>query len=104
MIFIAENQDQIIGLVYAYLRSVPEIPIRIPIRAGEVDQLIVRKNCRYRGVGHALMERIHRWAGQMKLDRLEISVWEFNQATLDFYRNLDYEPAFHRMWKMGPFS
>lgn len=103
VIFIAERQDQIIGLVYAYIRTVPEIPIRIPYRVGEVDQLIVKKEHRYLGIGKALMERVHQWAGQMKLDRLELSVWDFNQGALDFYRELDYRPAFHRMWKKGPF-
>jgi diamine N-acetyltransferase len=103
VIFIAEMQSQIIGLVYAYIRSVPEVPIRISYRAGEVDQLIVKKKYRYLGVGKALMEMVHQWAGQMKLDRLELNVWDFNQTARDFYRELDYEPAFHRMWKRGPF-
>lgn len=103
VIFIAEIQDQIIGLVYAYIRLIPEIPIRISCRAGEIDQLIVRKKYRRHGVGEALMESIHQWAGRMKLDRLELCVWDFNQGARDFYRELDYRPAFLRMWKSGPF-
>ena len=103
VIFLAETQDQIIGLIYAYIRSIPEIPIRIPCRVGEVDHLIVMNRYRRYGVGKALMEMVHQWADQMKLDRLELSVWDFNEGARDFYRELDYKPAFMRMWKSGPF-
>jgi GNAT superfamily N-acetyltransferase len=103
VIFLAENHDQIIGLLYAYVRSIPDIPIRIPCRAGEIDMIVVAEKYRRHGVGKALMETAHQWAGQMKLDRLELSVWTFNQGAQDFYLELDYKPAFIRMWKTGPF-
>jgi diamine N-acetyltransferase len=103
VIFIAETQGQIVGLVYAYIRSIPEIQIRIPCRTGEIDQLIVKQEYRRYGVGKALMARAHQWAGKMKLDRLELSVWSFNTGAQDFYRELGYDPAFLRMWKSGPF-
>jgi len=103
VIYIAETDDQIIGLVYAYVRSIPGIPIRIPCRVGEVDQIIVRQKYRRHGVGKALMQRVDRWACQMKLDRLELSVWNFNEEAREFYRELRYETAFIRMWKNGSF-
>ena len=103
VIFLAETQGRIIGLAYAYIRSIPEIPIRIPCRVGEVDHLIVKNKYRRYGVGKALMERVHQWADQMKLDQLELSVWDFNKGAQDFYRELDYQPAVIRMWKSGPF-
>jgi diamine N-acetyltransferase len=103
VIFIAETQNLIIGLVYAYIRSIPEIPIRIPCRVGEIDQLIVKQEYRRYGVGQSLMERVHQWADQMELGRLELSVWDFNKGAQDFYRALNYEPAFIRMLINGPF-
>lgn len=103
VIYIAENQDGIIGLVYAYVRIIPESPIRIPCRVGEVDQIVVRQGYRRHGVGKALMEMVDQWAGRMKLDRLELSVWNFNKEARDFYRELDYQPAFIRLWRTGPF-
>ena len=99
VIFVAETQSLIIGLVYAYLRSIPENPVKIPCRVGEIDQLIVRHEYRRCGVGKALMERIHQWADQMRLERLELSVWNFNKGAQDFYQELGYEPAFIRRWK-----
>ena len=99
VIFIAEIQNEIIGLAYAYVRTIPELAIRIPCRAGEVDQIIVHNKFRRCGVGKALMGRIDEWASQMKLDHLELSVWNFNEAARDFYRSLGYEHMFLRMWK-----
>lgn len=49
------------------------------------------------------MERVRQWAGEMKLDRLELSVRDFNKGARDFYRELGYELALLRMWKNGPF-
>jgi diamine N-acetyltransferase len=103
VIFVAEIKGQLIGLVYAYVRSIPDIPIRIPCRVGEIDMIVVAQKYRRCGAGKALMEMAHQWAGRMKLDRLELSVWNFNKGARDFYRELDYEPAFIRMWKTGPF-
>jgi GNAT superfamily N-acetyltransferase len=100
VIFIAEIEDQIIGLVYAYLRSLPDIPIRIPSRVCEVDHLIVKQSYRRHGIAKALMERVHQWASRMEVDRLELSVWNFNEEAQAFYRELGYEPAFIRMWKL----
>ena len=99
VIFIGESEGKIIGLVYAYVRSVQETPIRIPSRVGEVDHIVVKQAYRRCGVGRALMERIHQWAAQMKVNRLELSVWNFNNEAQDFYRGLGYGPAFIRMWK-----
>ena len=99
VIFAAGCGNQIIGLLYAYIRVTPEIPIRVPCGVGEVDQLVAMERYRRCGVGKALMERAHQWAGEMRLDRLELSVWNFNTGALAFYRALGYEPAFHRMWK-----
>jgi len=39
VIFLAEIHDQVVGLLYAYVRSIPDIPIRIPCRAGEIDMI-----------------------------------------------------------------
>jgi ribosomal protein S18 acetylase RimI-like enzyme len=100
VIFIAEIEDKVIGLVYAYVRLTREIPIRIPSRVGEVDHLVVKQEYRREGVGKALMERVHQWAAQRNLDRLELSVWNFNLGAQDFYRELGYERAFIRMWKL----
>ena len=99
IIFIAETQSLIIGLVYAYVRLIPENPIKVPCLAGEIDQIVVRQGYRRYGVGKALMQRIHQWAGEMKLERLELSVWNFNGEAQEFYQELGYEPAFIRMWK-----
>jgi GNAT superfamily N-acetyltransferase len=66
----------------------------------EIDHIVVKQEYRRHGVGKALMEGVHQWAGEMELDRLELSVWNFNKDAQDFYRGLGYEPAFVRMWKL----
>jgi GNAT superfamily N-acetyltransferase len=99
VIFIAEIQNQIIGLVHAFIRSYPEISIRIPSRICETDSLIVKDKYRRSGIGKALMEKVQQWAVQMQVDRLELTVWDFNKEAKNFYRELDYEPAIIKMWK-----
>jgi GNAT superfamily N-acetyltransferase len=103
VIFVAEIQERIIGLAHVFVRPIPEIPILIPYHTGEVDTIIVAHHYRGCGIGKALMEKVEQWAGQLKLERLELSVWNFNKEARDFYQELSYEPAVIRMWKNGPF-
>ena len=98
-LFVAETEDQVAGLVYAVVRESPPVPIFIPRRYAMVDNLIVKEKFRHAGIGRALMERIHEWAGEKGLDTVELNVWEFNKPAIDFYRKLGYETSSRMMSK-----
>lgn len=63
----------------------------------EVDNLVVKEAFRHAGIGRALMEKAHEWVQAKGLDSVELNVYEFNRAAIEFYLNLGYETTSRRM-------
>jgi ribosomal protein S18 acetylase RimI-like enzyme len=98
-LFLAQAGNQVVGLVCVLAREAPAVPTFVPRRYATVDSLVVKRNFRRLGIGRALMERAHAWAQAKGLDRIELHVWEFNQAATAFYDKLGYENLSRRMGK-----
>ena len=98
-LFVAETEDQVVGLVYAIIQESPPVPIFVPRRYVMVDNLIVKESFRHTGIGRSLMERVHQWAGEKGLDTIELNVWEFNKPAIDFYHRLGYKTISRMMGK-----
>lgn len=43
------------------------------------------------------MEKAHEWVQAKGLDSVELNVYEFNRAAIEFYLNLGYETTSRRM-------
>ena len=59
-------------------------------RVGLVEDLVVRRNLRGRGVGTQLIDAILRWARSQGLTRLQLLADRDNQQTLDFYASRNW--------------
>jgi GNAT superfamily N-acetyltransferase len=57
---------------------------------GLVEDVIVREDCRGRGVGRRLMTALRSWAAQRGLTRLQLLMDQHNQPALDFYRKVGW--------------
>ncbi len=99
-LFVAETNDQIIGLVHVLIRKTPPIPIMVPRRYAVLENLAVRNGYRHLGVGTSLLERAHQWALGNELNQIESNVWEFNEEAIAFYRKQGY--ATSRRWISRP--
>jgi ribosomal protein S18 acetylase RimI-like enzyme len=99
VVFVAEQDGQIIGAVRAEIREAPTIPLVVPRRFAMVDMLVVTKACRRCGVGTALDEEVQRWAKGKHVSQLELTVYEFNKPALGFYQRLGYRTASRRLRK-----
>lgn len=62
-------------------------------RVGLVEDVIVREDCRCRGVGRRLMSALTSWASQRGLWRLQLLADQLNQPALEFYRKLGWQPT-----------
>jgi ribosomal protein S18 acetylase RimI-like enzyme len=99
VLFVAESDGQIIGLVQAYVQEAPDIPLFVPRRYAVIDNVAVKQNFRRSGVGQALIEKAEQWAKGKKASQIELNVWEFNTGAAAFYDKLGYETARRTMWK-----
>ena len=55
-----------------------------------VDEIAVKLGFRGRGTGRKLMQRVHEWAIERKIDEVELNVWEANKLAIGFYERLGY--------------
>jgi ribosomal protein S18 acetylase RimI-like enzyme len=98
-LFVAEVDGQLAGLVCIMIREPPEVRLFVPRRYAVVDNLVVTRPLRRRGVGHALLDRAQQWALTQGADSLELTVWAFNEGAFGFYQALGYETTSRKMSK-----
>lgn len=101
-LLVAEEKGELVGLVHVLKRKSRPIPLLVRRRFAVIDTLVVAEKCRRRGVGRALMGAAHQWARWRGLDRVELTVWEFNRAAVAFYESLGYTTARRKMWQQIP--
>jgi ribosomal protein S18 acetylase RimI-like enzyme len=90
-VFVADSEQELLGFVTVRVQRAPEEEIMIPRTFAMVDLLAVRSDRQHEGIGRELMEAAHAWARERKLAHINLSVWEFNQRAIGFYRALGYE-------------
>jgi len=98
-LFVAQMDDQIVGLVCVIIRDSSAVPIIVPRRYAVVDNIVVRDGFRRAGIGRALMERAREWAVTEGANSVELNVWEFNKEAIEFYQQLGYGTVSRRMSK-----
>jgi ribosomal protein S18 acetylase RimI-like enzyme len=96
-ILLAEADGRAVGLLHVWLRRTPDIPILVPRRYAEIDNIAVDAAYRGRGIGRALMEAAERWALERGASEDELTVWEFNHGAFAFYKELGYATISRRM-------
>lgn len=100
VIFIAESDNTIIGLIEVEIRESPDIPIMVKRRYAYVDTIVVAETFRHTGIGKDLMRQVEKWALEKDISQIEFNVWDFNQNAMGFFNKLGYSPSRHIMWKV----
>ena len=97
-IFAAELDGHVAGVLLASLRQTPDVPVLVPRRYASIDNVVVDRELRGRGIGRALLEHAHQWAAGQGVDMVELTVWEFNENARKLYESLGYKTASRKMW------
>jgi len=96
-ILVAESAGSLAGFATLILRQNNGLPVVVPRRCVEVDNLFVAAAHRRAGVGRALLTRARAWAVAKYAGAIEIGVHEFNEPARRFYESLGYETATRRL-------
>lgn len=98
-VFLAEDADQITGVIITIVRDTLAIPILTPRRIANIDIIVVRHDQQGRGIGRALMAQAEKWAQSRGAHDIELTVYFFNQKAIRFYTGLGYKGISQKMVK-----
>lgn len=96
-VVIALVKERVAGYTVLKVRCRPEHPFAYEQRSLEVDHICVADASRGQGVGKALIEDAKVMATRLGIDRLELTVWDFNKTAQDFFRIQGFLPTRHFM-------
>jgi len=87
-IFIAEDNNELVGYCISSIYEVKNHPMFNDMLNINVEDFCVDKNYRKKGVGKKLFENVKNYAKENNVQFIELSVWEFNQNAMEFYKNM----------------
>lgn len=84
-IFVAEDNNNLVGYLFAIGNSPSRIKHRVYIVVG------VSAGYRGKGIGFQLFSRLEEWAKKLSIRRLELTVIEHNEAAVSLYKKMGFE-------------
>jgi GNAT superfamily N-acetyltransferase len=88
--------DGVVGYVLAFVRERADNPFTKAFRCVELDQIAVLEEARGRGAGRLLLGPVVEWAQSLKVDVIELSVWDFNDRSREFFDSIGFASLAHR--------
>ena len=85
---VAEAAGQVVGMCSAQIL----ISTAEGREAAVIEDVVVRVDCRGRGIGAALMDAIGHWAGGRGISRLQLLADRHNEEGIEFYRKQGCAP------------
>lgn len=101
IVFVAEICGEPIG--YAQLNLAPQRSVIEGERPMELERLYTKNKVWGKGVGQTLLDACVRKAAVSSCDWLWISVWEFNDRALSFYRRNKFEIVGSEHFQLGSY-
>jgi GNAT superfamily N-acetyltransferase len=85
-LFVAEEENQVIGMIHILLATAQDLPIYVPRCYAILCHVAVVEENQRQGVGSLLMQTSEQWAREHGADSIELGVREFNTGARTFYR------------------
>jgi ribosomal protein S18 acetylase RimI-like enzyme len=88
-----------VGLATVYLRDAPQVDVFIRQEHAVIDDLIVHRSWRRKGVGRRLYEACEAWALERNASWIDVNVYEFNVEAYNFYTSAGFATTMRKMRK-----
>lgn len=89
-IIVAKRGGVLCGFAYVNCVDVTQSPYRLPRAYYHIEEFGVDEAYRRQGVATELFRFIRQDAKEKGLDRIELDMWEFNEAALRFYEAVGF--------------
>jgi ribosomal protein S18 acetylase RimI-like enzyme len=87
-IIIVEENENIIGSCIFKHRKIKDHIIFKDMNNIEIDELIIDKKYRRKGIGKIIFKKIIEFAKENDINKIELGVWAFNKGAIEFYKNM----------------
>lgn len=81
--FIAEHNKKIVGYFTATIKEIPSYRL---VKVADLENLVVNKEMRSKGIGKKLLEKFIEWAKEINMDRVSVNVFSMNEKGVAFYK------------------
>lgn len=99
-ILIGLYEDQPAAIcVLAFRTPSPKNPVLVPRKVGYIDDFCVDDRLRGKGIGRELFAEAQRRCEAAGMDRMELMVWDFNQAAMRFYEGMEMNEKYRVLEK-----
>jgi len=96
-IFIAEENNNIIGLCIINIREIKNHHMFHDMTNIEIENICIDEDYRKKGIGKILFEEVKKFAKEINAKNIELSVWKFNQDAINFYEKMGMKIRIIRM-------
>lgn len=96
-ILVASAAGSLAGLAALLTRAPSTFAGAVPRHVIELDNLVVRSDCRGRRVGRRLLAAAVEWARQRRATHLEVAAHAFNSDAIGFYTAFGFTPSIERL-------
>lgn len=88
--YLASIDNKIIGLIIGIIIEAEDsYDFKAP-KGGRITELIVSKNCRTKGIGQKLLNKMEDYFKSVGCKRILIELFEYNEIGKNFYNKNDY--------------
>lgn len=96
-IFIAVNQEEVVGFAVMELKEVPPFDSLVPRKVAYMNDFGIKKTAHRNGIGRELFSVCKNWGKEMGANAIELTVWEFNKKAIQFYEEMQMEIVSRKM-------
>ena len=86
--YIYVENKKIVGILIATLQHTNPLPIIKPRAFYFIENIVVDKNYRRKGIAKKLFEYLSLKAKENNIDSIELNVWSFNSDAIKFYESM----------------
>ena len=85
----AEEENRIVGLCIVVIRHRSGM---VNMKTAYVDDLVVDQSYQHRGIAKSLFQKAEERAKALGAERMDLTVWSFNENALKFYQSIGMVP------------
>jgi ribosomal protein S18 acetylase RimI-like enzyme len=96
LFLVAVIKEKIIGFIQNEI-SETDHPLIKSYRYGHISDLVIDSELKRKGIGKLLLKESHKWFQEKEITEVNLTVFDFNEEAIEFYRNLGYVNKHHTM-------